>query len=260
IISNYNKGVQNNFPSVQLVNNSKDVENLVRDSNLIDQKELIAEGIRNVMLKHTSFHRMSKIFKVLGKNYEIKNSSILVVGEGDKVEKSFNRQLYNNVHLISNETFEDDPMLIDKYNYIAFFSNDIEYGEYYLENLLSSFAYMNADVVTMNHDYYKYDSQDSYIKTTSLIASEKYHKVDNKDADIRYFNIPETELIKDENYLNESLSSEKLLTIIIPVNNDEIRSLESKTLYSLRKMDIRIEITPYTEVSSNNKILLERLE
>src|SRR5699024_10647418 len=111
IISNYNKGVQNNFPSVQLVNNSKDVENLVRDSNLIDQKELIAEGIRNVMLKHTSFHRMSKIFKVLGKNYEIKNSSILVVGEGDKVEKSFNRQLYNNVHLISNETFEDDPML-----------------------------------------------------------------------------------------------------------------------------------------------------
>lgn len=260
IISNYNRGVHNKFPSVQLVNSSKDVESLVRDSKLIDQKELIAEGIRNVMLNHTSFHRMSKVFKVLGIDYDIKDPSILVIGEGEHVEKSFDRQIYTNKTLVSNSEFDNSRDIIKNYDYVAKFSNGIAYGEYYLENLLSTFAYMNADVVTMNKDNYKYVDQSNYVESASMISSNKFSSFYNNNDAISFFNIPQTEMqkIEDNSDKTSDIKSTKL-TVLIPVSDEDIYYLESKTLYSLRDLNINIKIASYNDISVRNKTILERI-
>lgn len=260
IISNYNRGVHNKFPSVQLVNSSKDVESLVRDSKLIDQKELIAEGIRNVMLNHTSFHRMSKVFKVLGIDYDIKNPSILVIGEGEHVKKSFDRQIYTNKTLVSNSEFDNSRDIIKNYDYVAKFSNGIAYGEYYLENLLATFAYMNADVVSMNEDKYKYVDQSNYVENASMISSEKFYSINENNNEVKFFNIPQTEMEKTDNNTEETLLKDiSRLSVIIPVRDEDIYYLESKTLYSLRGLNINIRVVPYNNVSPKNETLLERI-
>lgn len=260
IISNYNKGVQRKFPNILLLNSAKDVEMTLRELPAKEQKRLIAEGISNVMLNHTSFHRMEKMFNMLGIKHEIKAPNILVIGEGYEAEKSFEKQEYQNKNFIKSSDFNNDVSIVDKYDYITYFSNKIDYGEYYLKNLLSTFAYTNADIVTMNQDNYKYTDKSNYIKSASMIISKSFKYIHEDNEKLRYFNIPRTEMEVFNNQHSE-LAEEKFdLAIIIPLEDDDYQYLESKTLINLSNIDADIKLITYGYLSFKNSTVIERLK
>src|SRR5699024_79647 len=235
VISNYNIGVHRKFSNILLVDSRRNVEDILKDTNFKEQKRLIASGLRRVMLNHTAYHRMAKVVNGVVVDYEIKLPVILIVGSGQNSKKCFNKLLYNNIAYIDQVDFDEIDKDFKKYDFIAFFSNNINYGEYYIETLLSTFAYTNADIVYMNKDKFNYTNDDEFIKSTSMIKAKAYSNNLRKE-NLRYFNIPRTELskIEDQKLTNKE---PKILTAIVPINGD-YNHLEDKLIHSLNKYKI----------------------
>lgn len=235
VISNYNVGVHKKFPNIVLVNSRRDVEDVLKGTTFKEQKRLIANGLRKVMLNQTSYHRLAKIANAIGIDYQIKRPKILVVGSGENSKESYNKQMYMNLDYIDQKNFNGDNINLTNYTFISFFSDNIDYGEHYIENLLSTFAYTNADVVYMNKDKFNYTDKNEFIKSTSMVKSTSYsanHKLDG----LKYFNIPRTEIKKIEKKEFDDEKT-KVLTAIIPIN-DDYEYLEDKIISSLNKYKI----------------------
>lgn len=234
IISNYNKGVHQLFPHVFISHNRNEVENLLTTLSIKDKKRLIAKGISEVMLHHTSFHRVYKLLNSIGIEHELSLPSVLVVGNGDITLESFKRQSYKNIEFISLEDFNEKKDVMENFDYISFFAKTISYEEYYIENLVSTLAYTNADAISMNLNSYKYVEQTNFIKSSGLIKVDKYEDVFSKSDSAKYFNIPKTE-ISSVDKTEEANIERKILTIIIPVQ-DDYKYLEDKSLFSLSRL------------------------
>src|SRR5699024_7580838 len=146
----------------------RDVEDVLKETSFKEQKRLIASGLRKVMLNHTSYHRVAKIANAIGVDYRIKLPKVLVVGSGQNSKASYNKQLYTNLDYIDQIDFHEDNISMNKYDFISFLSDNIEYEEYYIENLLSTFAYTNTDIVYMNKDKFDYTDKNEFIKSTSM--------------------------------------------------------------------------------------------
>src|SRR5699024_11329697 len=97
IISNYNKGVHQLFPHVFISQNRNEVENLLTTLSIKDKKRLIAKGISEVMLHHTSFYRVYKLLNSIGIEHELNLPSVLVVCYGDDTLEYINSQSYRNI-------------------------------------------------------------------------------------------------------------------------------------------------------------------
>ncbi|QQD85672.1 glycosyltransferase [Jeotgalicoccus sp. ATCC 8456] len=242
ILSNYSMGVNNRFPNVFIVNDRDDVKRILDGHNFDDQKEYIAKGIQNVMLNHTAFHRVSKILNAANINHELSEPKILVVLKDDASEESFNRQIITNADYIHEKDFTDDSLT--GYDYIAKFDDDVEYEEYYLQTLLSGFAYTDADVVTMNKDEYNFteewDEKFSLQKISNVGQSEKL-----------VLNIPVTEIFNSAEK-STGVSDDKTLSVIIPVHNNG-RYLDNKCFRSLKRSTIfnKMEIILVDDGSSD---------
>lgn len=233
-ISNYNKGVHRLFPHVFISQNRNEVENLLTTLSIKEKKRLIAKGISEVMLHHTSFHRVYKLLNIIGIEHELNLPSVLVVGNGDTTLDSFNRQSYKNIEFISLEDFNEKQDVMENFDYVSFFAKTIFYEEYYIENLVSTLAYTNADAISMNLNSYTYVEQSNFIKTSGLIKVDKYEDIMNKRESTKYFNIPKTEISSIDKTV-EASEEEKMLTIIIPVR-DDYKYLEDKSLFSLSRL------------------------
>lgn len=229
VLSNYSMGVNNHFPNVFIVNDSQDVKRILNGHTREDQKEFIAKGIQNVMLNHTSFHRVSKIINTVGFNHNISTPKILVIVQGDNSVNSFNRQIIDNAHYIMQDETSSEEIDVSSYDYLTYFSDEILYEEYYLKNLLSGFAYTNSDIVTMGDNSYNFtDKWDRYKALQRNSQNTNSKKV--------ILNIPQTEIISSQDSLEE-IKTEKQLSVIIPIHNNG-KYLDDKCFRSLRRSSI----------------------
>src|SRR5699024_12590702 len=169
--------------------------------------------LRKVMLNQTSYHRLAKIANAIGIDYQIKRPKILVVGSGENSKESYNKQMYMNLDYIDQKNFNGDNINLTNYTFISFFSDNIDYGEHYIENLLSTFAYTNTDIVYMNKDKFDYTDKNEFIKSTSMIKATSYSNNLTSD-DLKYFNIPRTEIKKIEEQKIED-DETKIITDIV---------------------------------------------
>lgn len=260
VISNYNKGVHLKFPNIILSNNSKDVEITLREMTLNEQKRLIAEGLAEVMLNHTSFHRMGKLANLVGFEYKLIKPRILIVGNSERCREICNKQTYKECKYIDLNEFKKNTSVIKSFDYLVFLSNNIEYGRRYIENLLSTFAYTNADIVTMNKDFYKYTDKNNFIKTSSMISSEAYNNFNEEGSQIIYFNIPRTEMKSIKELVLHDENKKADLTILIPVSNNEERLLENKSLRNLNDINADIILVTYNNPGTDTVHELEHLK
>ncbi|TVT28880.1 hypothetical protein FO441_00955 [Salinicoccus cyprini] len=249
IISNFNKGVHSNFPHIQFPSDRKDVEKFLTTISFQEQKRLIAKGISDVMLNHSAFHRVKKMLDSLGMTTSLKNASVLIVGDGENAKKSYNRQSYKHVSYIDRKKFNDITVDNSRYDFVAFFNNNISYREYYIENLLSTFAYTNADIVFMGEDKYQYVTNAEFDKSKSMFKSSSLNTYLDSSSSLSYFNVPATEINEINNY--EDIEPEGLLTIIIRMDG-EYKYIEDKLLLSLKNagLDKLIKV-----VLLNNQVL-----
>ena len=254
IISNYSMGVNNEFPYISMVHNQEDVLRTLDATNEKEKLEIIGKSISEVMLNHTAFHRIYKILEKEKYEKVLAEPKILVIGENEKTRLSFNQQFYPCKHFILQNKINDET--IKGYDFVTYFSEQYIYEENYLRNMLSGFAYTNADVVEMtNNKKYNFKKTIQFNRYLSLIDTQNYSNVKN------IFEIPLTEVVNETEKI-KSIEKEKILSVIIPIHNNG-RYLEDKCFRSLKKSSIfnKMEIIMIDDGSTDQKTLqiIERI-
>ena len=156
LISNYSVGVNNIFPNVFIVNDRREVSEIINNFTDEEVYEHQILGIRTVMSNETSYSRIQYLLEKVGIDYKDDEKSVLVVVDeiNDKINEMFNRQSYKYKEIIAKDEFNED--IKSKYDIVAFFNSDKEYERYYLDDMINAFKYTNSRFITKD-GYYKGD-------------------------------------------------------------------------------------------------------
>ena len=238
VISNYNKGVHTKFPHIFISNYQNDIQHFIRTTTREEKREIIATGLREVMLNHTSYHRIEKLIQINAPNYKLSSPKVLIVGENEYSEEAFYNQSYENLDYVSEKRFQQNNIPHD-YDFIAFFSGHLNYKSNYIENLLSAFVYTDSDSVIMGQDFYDFVDNKNIIKSLGMIKSKKISSLENHNNELTVFNIPlsQIDIIEDSNNEEPNIESKNdinnLLSIVIPIKEDH-KFLNYKSLLGLK--------------------------
>lgn len=228
LLSNYNTGINNIFPNVRIINAPDDFK-VVYHTNEKDLKELQAKGIRSVMKDHTTYDRIKSIAADLGLSVDKTRDSILVIGENERDYESFERQIYIHKNYINIEDVTQN--IIDKYDFIVYFSNKYTYEEYYLEDMISAFKYVDVDFVTKDKNQEVHNFVEEYdSKYLTMFDAETI----NKNIDTIGYNTDYIEVIEGICEDKEIVDTDKELSVIVPIHNNGTY-LEEKCFASLKR-------------------------
>lgn len=255
LLSNYNTGINNQFPNVRMVHAPDDFK-VIYDTKEKDLKDLQAQGIRAVMNGHTTYERIKTVAHDLGLEVEEDRNKILVVLDDDTegTRESFERQIYSNKIAVSKSELEETNL--SEFDFITFFSRDWLYEEYYLEDMISGFKYTDVDFVTKDdiseaHNFINH--LDNFYRSLIDISSIS-QLVEISDLTNGY-NLDSVELVpvSENEKLQEKNFSEKELSVIVPIHNNGTY-LEEKCFASLKRSSSfdKMEIIFVNDGSTDN--------
>lgn len=268
LISNYSVGVNNLFPNVFIVNDRKEVSEIINTFTDEEVYEHQVFGIRSVMSNETSYSRIEYLLDKVGISHKLKERSVLVVADqlNDKVNEMFNRQSYKYKQIIEKSKFKEE--IKSNYDIIAFFSSTKEYGRYYLEDMINAFKYTNSRFITKD-GYYKGDSlvegiEHDYIDTmkdkykTVFWANEfKANELLNFEGEVKLnngYSIDRFEFNDDAVIsIEENKKDYKFSVIIATYNNG--KHLINKCFNSLRRSSMfnEMEVIIVDDGSTDNE-------
>ncbi|PNZ35497.1 glycosyl transferase, partial [Mammaliicoccus vitulinus] len=166
ILSNYSVGVNNQFPNVFMINHKSDVAPIMNQYKEYEIEDMQAKSIRSVMRDSTTYHRLDEVLAHIDIKPTQQEQKVLVIVDQltDKMNDILNRQLYVQFDVIEDKQKVDD---ISQFEFVTFMKDSIEYEEYYLEDLLSAFKYVDVDFVTKDqqHEAHQYieEAKDKYL-------------------------------------------------------------------------------------------------
>lgn len=225
LLSNYNTGINNIFPNVRMINAPDDFK-VVYNTDEKDVRELQAKGIRSVMKDHTTYDRIKSIADDIGLEVEKTRDSILVIGETQGDYESFERQIYNNKTYINLEDVTQN--IIDNHDFVVYFDAGYIYEEYYLEDMISAFKYVDVDFVTKDKNQEVHNYVSNYeSKYLTMFDTETL----GKNIEVLGYNTDFVEVSKKENEITNNV---KELSVIVPIHNNGTY-LEEKCFASLKR-------------------------
>ncbi len=235
ILSNYSVGVNNQFPNVFMINHKSDVAPIMNQYKEYEIEDMQAKSIRSVMRDSTTYHRLDEVLAHIDIKPTQQEQKVLVIVDQltDKMNDILNRQLYVQFDVIEDKQKVDD---ISQFEFVTFMKDSIEYEEYYLEDLLSAFKYVDVDFVTKDqqHEAHQYieEAKDKYLTM--------YHKnIVDENLNVSHsnngYNLDQSEIYQDNLYGQNH--QKKKLSVIIPIHNNGTY-LEDKCMRSLRRSSI----------------------
>lgn len=232
LLSNYNTGINNEFPNVRMINAPDDFR-VIYNSDEMDLNELQAKSIRSVMKNHTTFDRLMEIARTVGLEVPKLKEKVLVILEKDVLLEDFERQIFDNKSYIHKKDLSIE--IIQDYDFITFFSDENLYEEYYLEELYSAFRYTDVNFVTKdeNHESHNYINVISDL-TKTMIDVTAIRQVSDLEAITKGYNLDNNEITKRKKKDNNSGNIKKELSVIIPIHNNG-KYLEEKCFASLKR-------------------------
>ena len=147
VLSNYSVGINSHFPIIYTVQDKEEVTNILNTLNESEARERQAIGIRHVMTGHTYFDRYADIIDAIGIAPLHQNRVVAVVVDevADDIRAQFDRQTYKDKVFCS----KDDLIgRYDDFDIIAFFGRGMEYGSFYLEDMVNGFKFTDCDYIT----------------------------------------------------------------------------------------------------------------
>ena len=232
LLSNYNTGINNEFPNVRMINAPDDFR-VIYNSDEMDLNELQAKSIRSVMKNHTTFDRLMEIARTVGLEVPKLKEKVLVILEKDVLLEDFERQIFDNKSYIHKKDLSIE--IIQDYDFITFFSDENLYEEYYLEELYSAFRYTDVNFVTKdeNHESHNYINVISDL-TKTMIDVTAIRQISDLEAITKGYNLDSNEITKRNKKDNNSGNIKKELSVIIPIHNNG-KYLEEKCFASLKR-------------------------
>lgn len=155
VISNYSVSVNSTYPNIFTVFRPEEVEPIF---NSLTEEELFRHrciGIRKVMENDTYFQKLSLMLSNAGINIRLPKYKVLVVAEKitPKILKMFHAQILSEEKsLIALENFNEQ--IKNEYDMIAFWGDNREYEEFYLQDMIHAFKYTHSSYVT-KHSFYQ---------------------------------------------------------------------------------------------------------
>ncbi|MDM5314876.1 glycosyltransferase [Fictibacillus sp. b24] len=177
LISNYSKAVNDIFPNVFMVHDKNEVKEIINGFSDEEVYKHQIYGVRRVMSRETTHHRLEQLLKAIGTPFEqVKRKVAVVVKEtNDKIQKMFDAQTYSDKELVLESSLNEEGK--KQFDMIAFFDEDKEYGEFYLEDMINGFKYTNSDYIT-KEAYYNGDELQTGIEHDYVTTmQDKYRTV-----------------------------------------------------------------------------------
>lgn len=149
IISNNNKGMERKFPNIIIEDGSG---NAMKALTQYSDEEIYSkriDGVRRVLSGETTYDRINFILKFIGEktvNYD--KSVAIIIPEENEAElwNMAQEQTYGNKELIRSSALNNE--VFSQYDMIAFFTEDSEYSQFYIEDMVNAFKYTDCDFIT----------------------------------------------------------------------------------------------------------------
>lgn len=276
ILSNYNAGINNQFPNISIVHNSAEVNDILNSFNNQEIYQQQVYGIRKVMSKHTTFQRLQHLLAMIGHSFEKKDRWVaIVVNEmNENIMDSFNKQTYPYKQLVLKESLNEQ--IKSSFDMITFFNDQTDYGEFYLEDMVNAFKYTDSDYITKDSFYdgdkfikgIEFDYVDkvkdkertvfwsSSFSCNQLLSLEKNSSIPNGFS-IDPFEYNQKKMIREEKAVKKYKVS-----IIVPVFNNGDHLL-NKCFNSLKRsrmfQDMEIIIVDDGSTDQYTPIIIRRL-
>ncbi|EJQ88223.1 hypothetical protein IGW_04902 [Bacillus cereus ISP3191] len=155
LLSNYSTAINNKFPNVFLVHDKNEVQDILNGFTEEEKYKHQMYGVRKVMSSETTFHRLEQLLETIGYPYGkvLRKVAVVVKTKSRRIQKMFGKQTYPDKDLILESEFNEQ--IKKQYDFVAFFSEDKEYRDFYLEDMINAFKYTNCNYITKEAYYEK---------------------------------------------------------------------------------------------------------
>ncbi|MET3196741.1 glycosyltransferase family 2 protein [Bacillus sp. OAE603] len=244
LISNYHSEIHNRFPNVYNAYSESEIKEILSNYNDNDIYENQMAGVRNVFKQDTIFDRFHELCSKLELDEKMPQRRIAVITE-EKTEHV--------VSMFSNQTYPYKDLLLEseltetkksQYDMIAFFKDEYQYGEFYLEDLANGFKYTFCDYITKDSYLHTEGIQHNYVnqvkdKYLTLFWASSFKastllKLDNPIDVKNGYSIDPFEVEEKPVPLSEQKNKSYKLTMIIPIYNNGLFLL-NKCMQSLKR-------------------------
>jgi hypothetical protein len=249
LISNYNPGIHTCLPLIYTVHQPFETASILNCMTPDEIYERQIVGIRHAMTGNTCFDRFEDILNLLSmaSGQPCRRVAVVMPEITRELKDAFAIQTYEKKELLIAAELEERYR---EFELIAFFSSDMTYNAFYLEDMVNAFKYTNCDYVTkdayrsggvlcegVEHDYVsvvgsKYRTlfwADTFSAATLLEMGERVDCPNGYSVD--HFNY-DAKKILDGNCFN--VDHLYKLSVIIPVCNNGL-FLYGKAFSSLRR-------------------------
>lgn len=153
LLSNFSVGVNSILPTVQMVHDSSEVAEIMSAWTKEERYERQIAGIRSVMTGHTCFDRISQLLEPVGLKTQqpVRRILVLVDEITQKIQESFECQTYKEKDLLLVTSANSE--ILEQYDMVTWFSNNAEYGVFYLEDMINAFKFTACDYITKDAWY-----------------------------------------------------------------------------------------------------------
>ncbi|MCL2336977.1 MAG: glycosyltransferase [Firmicutes bacterium] len=152
LLSNYSVGVNANLPVVYTVQDSKEIRRILDTLSPDEIRERRAVGIRHAMTGNTCFDRYAELCSYidLPTISQTRTVAVIVKEITEIARAQFERQSYPHKELIKEADLE---ACYSQFDMVTFFDDKVEYGEFYLEDMINGFKYTESDYITKDSYY-----------------------------------------------------------------------------------------------------------
>ncbi len=250
LLSNFSVGVNDLLPTVQMVQESSEVADILGGFTPEERYAKQMAGVRSVMTGHTCFDRLTQLLTPTGLAAAQPTRNVLVLAEHltKRVQASFDCQTYPDKTLMRVSDLTEATL--EQYDMVTWFADGADYGVFYLEDMANGFKYTACDYITkdawyeagvlhkgIEHDYVT--RMGSKYRTLfwreAFTGQELLNMSDGRELpngySIDHFNYDAAPVARVEEQVDYRLS------VVIPVYNNG-RHLYGKCFASLRRSSI----------------------
>jgi len=174
LITNYHSDIHNRYPNVYLGYSKTEIKEILSKYSDNDIYENQMAGVRNIFKQDTVFERFEELCSILKIDFIKRERKIAVIAKAktDHVVEMFNYQTYPYKELILESELPKD--IDDQYDMIAFFNDEYQYGEFYLEDLVNGFKYTFCDYISKDSKQIKGNESSGTDHNYVNVLSDKY--------------------------------------------------------------------------------------
>lgn len=274
IISNYANSTLNNFPNIRILPTKQSLSLEACSNNRVDEYLNTTAALRKIMTDKVSFKVIGRLLDSIGLDDNSNNIGCIGVIYPNHVNLEFieMQSLDQLVPILRSELGDwENTKQLKNIKYFMFYDETIEYGRFFVEDLLNGFAFTNSDYITkpevnglLEEAGHQYTTRMKNISTT-IFSCLKFNP-----SELIEQSLHDKTLLIDNGYeidpfgysyksntvdiIKSSLNMALKFTIVVPVYNNG-RFLELKCVPSLKRNKLwkNIEVILVDDGSTQNE-------